>query len=80
MGHQLCVPPRHGSDASQRGAIGSLKLLRPREPNMAHTDVCAWLCMQGTYSEHVDTFLIGYRLGGTLGEPLSLVVHQDLYR
>jgi hypothetical protein len=36
VGHRLSVPPRHGSDVSPRGVIGSLKPLRPREPNMAH--------------------------------------------
>ena len=63
------MPPRHGSDVSPGGVIGSLELIRPKELNMAQIDVCMCLCMQGTYLEHVNTFLIGYRSGGMLGEP-----------
>jgi hypothetical protein len=47
-------------------------------PNMAQTDVCTCLCMQGTYSEHFNTFLIGYRSGGTPDEPWSPAICQDL--
>jgi hypothetical protein len=67
--HQLCVPSRHGSDASSGGAIISLQSIRPGEPYTTRTDVGTCLCMHGTCSEHIDTFLIGFRLGGTLGEP-----------
>lgn len=44
---------------------------------MAQTNVCMCLCMQETNSEHIDTLLIGYRSGGTLGEPQSQAVRQD---
>jgi hypothetical protein len=67
--HRLHVPLRHGSDASPGRASNSLQLIRLGEPNTAQTDVCMCLCIQGTFSEHVDTFLIRYRSGGMLGEP-----------
>jgi hypothetical protein len=54
---------------SAGGVIDFLQLIRPKELNMAWTDVCMCLCMQGTYLEHVNTFLIGYRSDGTPGEP-----------
>jgi hypothetical protein len=59
---------------------GFLQPIRPRELNTARTDVSMCLCTQETNSEHVDTFLIGYRPGGTPDEPRSQVVRQDLGR
>jgi hypothetical protein len=76
--HWLPTPPRHGSGVSPGRVIISLQSIRPRGPNTTRTDVCTCFCMQGTNSEHANTFLIRYRSGGTPDEPCSPVIRQYL--